>query len=439
MLKRVIQLLSIVNITSTVVRSLLPFSGKSWVDVRDLLASIFMPLIVPGLHMLQELNIDIRPLLWRIPQYYVISTSSQQANWVSVAVSKRGEYQVAIASIDVKNQAFNKHAGIWVSSDYGQTWVHKLKKELRWADVATSEGGRYMTAVSRPYVIGNTVYPGAIYISTNSGNSWVVAQSTTASVGGFNKAWTSISMDKTGSVQFASADDGIVAYSINYGTNWQLLDNISRLTATISVVSRLSYNICTRYVTRTTPAETLTNAFVSTVATGGEDGKIYVRAWTTSARKSNWVEAKTRNGNMITNMKGDWKSLSMSELGSHQVAVASDSIWYSTNGGYTWDRAISANASMQQTMNNTEWSDIASTLYGNYAIAVSKTGLVWKTTDYGCSWTPLNSGWWLAYSLKEWASVSMSGGGLYKTVCAFGDRIYRISDIQYDKMNSPYP
>lgn len=110
-------------------------------------------------------------------------------HWRSVSVSSDGKFQTAAVF----------RGSIYVSYDYGNTWIIKSTTQ-NWNSVAISSDGKYQTAtvenINPSDIGGGTSYP--IFISDNYGDTWLPAQSP-------NKNWRGVAMSSDGKYQTAVA------------------------------------------------------------------------------------------------------------------------------------------------------------------------------------------------------------------------------------------
>jgi len=133
--------------------------------------------------------------------FMTMTQSIGVGDWRQVAISADGKYQTAIAA------AVNKE--IYTSSDYGKTFIQSATSGSRsWYGIAMSSDGKYQTA---------TVIYGDIYISSDYGITWIGV-----SAGGL--AWTNVAMSGDGQFQVAiTGGEGAGEYiyiSYDYGATW---------------------------------------------------------------------------------------------------------------------------------------------------------------------------------------------------------------------------
>jgi hypothetical protein len=111
-------------------------------------------------------------------------------------MSSDGKYQAAAVDANY----------IYISSDYGNTWVRNVIAD-GWQAISMSSDGKYITAVTY-------TNPGKIYISRNYGQTWVIRGAPSAA------PYTSISMSSDGKYQTALRIYSTINFSSDYGNNW---------------------------------------------------------------------------------------------------------------------------------------------------------------------------------------------------------------------------
>jgi len=133
--------------------------------------------------------------------------------WSSVAMSSNGKYQAAVAEGDC----------IYVSDNFGESFVKKTNTVANWTSIAMSANGKYQTAVANSYDDTNNFITG-IYRSEDYGKSW---KTNTFS---FN-SWQGVSVSADGRIQTAvsfkidgtmdlDGREGRIFNSYDYGRSW---------------------------------------------------------------------------------------------------------------------------------------------------------------------------------------------------------------------------
>ena len=130
--------------------------------------------------------------------------------WVSIAMSADGSRQTAV----------DDGGYLYVSSDYGGTWTAKLTEDgQNWRRVSMSSNGQYQAAVCERKEDGDTgeMYGGGIYVSSDYGDTWTVKQSGVAD-------WNGVAVGGTGARQTACAGGNKIHVSTDYGDTWTAKD-----------------------------------------------------------------------------------------------------------------------------------------------------------------------------------------------------------------------
>jgi len=123
-------------------------------------------------------------------------------NFMCVAMSADGHYQTAVA--------FDQFQGyIWTSNDYGSTWTPSSAPPTYWHSIAMSSTGQYQTALEQS---------GGIYISSNYGQTWYNT--------GYGANWYSVAMSADGKYQTAVANGNYIYTSDDFGSSWIAYNSI---------------------------------------------------------------------------------------------------------------------------------------------------------------------------------------------------------------------
>jgi hypothetical protein len=117
---------------------------------------------------------------------------------MGAAMSTNGEYQTAVAHPEDEMSS-----GIYVSSDYGSTWIENTAGP-KWMGVAMSADGRLQLACA---------LDGKLYGSTDHGATWTAKP-------GLNRAWWAVAMSGDGKMQYAAERSGPIYVSSDYGATW---------------------------------------------------------------------------------------------------------------------------------------------------------------------------------------------------------------------------
>ena len=362
------------------------------------------------------------------------------ARFSSVALSSSGQYQTIVCLIYCDGGGCTKFAGIWRSSDYGNTWTENVQPEIitvACSNVALSSSGEFQTAVSD--------YEGGILTSSDYGVTWKKNDGTEKV-----RRWVSISMNSLGNIQTATGGaintttaDGPynVWNSTDYGKTW-----IKNETLDISISYNFSAISSTgEYQTITSEGKGIwSSSNYGTTYSKNADLVIYplildVQNVAISASgqyqtasvslnsDTNFIAGlnvssdygKTWSDNKIPGVDylSGW-ALAMSSSGQFQTAgFESYGIWYSNNFGNDWVQSPGTTDN-PETGRQYNWVSTAMSSSGEFQTAISSDiGGIWNSTDYGETWKkntnipipPSESG-------PYFNVVSTNSSGQYQTV-----------------------
>jgi hypothetical protein len=120
-----------------------------------------------------------------------------------VAMSSTGEFQTAVGGI-----LGSKNSGIYISSDYGNTWNQTSNPKvdnIYWNAISLSSSGKYQSAV------GNN----GLFTSNNFGKTWKKNSSSNIE----NVEFNFIALNSSGEIQIAN-DFNTIWKSSDYGKTW---------------------------------------------------------------------------------------------------------------------------------------------------------------------------------------------------------------------------
>jgi len=130
------------------------------------------------------------------------SATADRAFWTGVAVSADGSKMVATSVAETN--------GIYVSADYGASWVSTPAPTAFWTAVAASSDGTKLVATAlAPY--------GGIATSDNSGASWTETSAPVAN-------WVCVASSADGRTLVAAVDGGLIYTSADGGVSWAPTD-----------------------------------------------------------------------------------------------------------------------------------------------------------------------------------------------------------------------
>ncbi|HRY36901.1 MAG TPA: hypothetical protein P5230_03445, partial [Candidatus Magasanikbacteria bacterium] len=306
----------------------------------------------------------------------VTSSKAFDAFWRDLAISSDGKYQSLAKGNDY----------IYISSDYGNTWVISTSSDQRsWVGISISSNGKYQTAVAGD---GD----GDVYISSDYGATW--SDKTTDNSGN----WSSVSISADGKYQTAVAMNGFVHTSSDYGNTWKRNNTI---------------------YAGTNPAVGISS-----------DGKYQTVIY------SGYIYISSNYGNTFvqkfSSYYGEFRSVALSSDGKYQTVVSGNHwnadanyIYISSDYGNTWTTSTSAGAR--------KWQDVAISANGKYQTAISISngydadqGSIYFSSDYGNTWVNKN------FINNTWRSIVVSAEGNFQAVISNYSPIYTsYVDISY--------
>ena len=273
-------------------------------------------------------------------------------NWSSVSVSSSGQYQTAVVNGEY----------IYRSEDYGVSWNPITTYSKNWSSISVSLSGQYQTAVV------NGEY---IYRSTDYGVSWSQLSSP-----GMNN-WTSIAMSDDASYQYITKSNGYIYRSTDYGATWN-----SIVTSPIKNWSSISVS----------SDGSIVNAVVN-----GEyryNSTDYGVNWT-SYNNINYLD---NTGNYVnTTNPQNYTSICNNSGGVYAVC--------SVNGSEIFNSYQLLNSMYARNGYSTlYWTCVSCSYSAKYIVASASNSVIYKSTDYGITWSSTSS------PSLNWSSISISKG-----------------------------
>lgn len=242
-----------------------------------------------------------------------------------------------------------------------QTWSVTGAPTNSWECIASSADGSRLIA---------GVWPGLVYLSTNSGTTWTPAATP-------NDNWASVASSADGTKLLAVSDTGgWVLTSPDAGTTW------------------VTNNLPTFYWGSAASSADGNTLVVASPISGYPEGAVFISTNAGLAWTSNYL--------------GDATSVAMSADGTKIVVVASPNVWRSTNSGTTWAQLTNAPA-LWSWVSPSQY--IASSADGKklfYAVTSDinhNPGPIYISTNSGDSWNPTSSG------SNFWGYVACSADG----------------------------
>ena len=142
----------------------------------------------------------------------MIGSPTPNLYWVSISICSNGQYQTACV-----NDAY-LGGNIWISSDYGNTWIQTTATNDVWSAVASSSDGTKLFAA----VNGGNIY------TSNDRNTWIQTNA-------INSSWSSIACSSDGSIISAVNGSGEILAN---NKNFLITANFDKISSNdVSIVS----------------------------------------------------------------------------------------------------------------------------------------------------------------------------------------------------------
>ena len=316
---------------------------------------------------IQELGVNLTGLgnTWTLDSSNIITL----INWKAIALSSTGQYQILAQQSGTYGQPF-------LSIDYGNTWrAINVGATINWNSAAISATGQYI-AVSN----GNAPYTGggSVVISNDYGQSFT----NNLNPSGSSKSGY-IAISATGQYQ-TWVSNGVGIYnSSNYGVTWRLSStggNDNSNWQNIAISSSGQYQVA---------------------VSGQNPGSVFL--------SNDYGLTFTLLSNPPTNI--NWISCAISSTGQYISVVSSTAtpggsgtLYTSNNYGQSWTL---------KGPNPVDWRSISINATGQYQVAVISNGQIYKSTDFGNTWT-------LTATYTNFQGISISSSGQYITAVGNG-------------------
>ena len=306
--------------------------------------------------------------------YAALSTLPSASSFTQVAQNSDGTVQI-VASND---QGFG-NGYLFVSTDSGATWPsYSLSlSPVIWQNIACSSNGQYIYAVGQD---GSSVYH--VYASADTGATWsqLTDPSSGATLGG-------ISCDSTGQYVVVTAGTAGIFRSTDYGVTWTVTS--APLTASQSYGPLVGDTTGTFLLACDTAHSTV---YLSSNA--GESWTSTYSTATNVAISGNGVQRFATGSSGIVHQFGTaaWSLMTgvvyapvvISVNNQYMVAIrypssGNDRVVYSSDSGATWTNA--------DDFGNVQY--IAADSSGQYVVAMLDTGAVYRSSDYGATFSQL--------------------------------------------------
>jgi hypothetical protein len=140
-----------------------------------------------------------------------------QGGWTALAMSKDGNRiiaaryteSVAFAHSDPPNPGL-----IYISSDSGKSWVTNSLSAHNWVSAACSADGRVIAITAAIFDYNTDAqYPGQLFVSTNYGGSWFSDET-------MLENWAALTCSADGSTLLAGTVSSSIYSSTNFGATW---------------------------------------------------------------------------------------------------------------------------------------------------------------------------------------------------------------------------
>ena len=321
--------------------------------------------------------------------------------WVALSISSTGQYMLAASYVI---------GYAYLSVNYGSTWAalaNGLPSNSTWGNSGISSSGQYM-------ILTNSITSGAqVYVSTNFGESWVVAP-----ISG-TTCW-SVVVSATGQFMFAGFSNNLY-YSTNYGTTWVVASGITTNTSvgwnSFSISSNGQYILAGTtgsvvYLSAGIPITTMgvnnPNPQYALDVAGNVNLNNALTTGSNFGANSTWSTISTNIGNMNSN-----GCIAVSTTGQYMLVATNNAtgVYASSNFGASW-------YSVTGLATNVAFNCTAMSSTGQYMLASlsGATSTVYLSTNYGVTWTAISTSY-LPATNAYWA-MAISSTGQYMAVGA---------------------
>lgn len=260
------------------------------------------------------------------------------------------------------------HDADYTFANYSQVWTDISSiSGKNWERASISSDGQYQNAITNQ---------GDIYCSSNYGSSWNFKTTINATDA------CSLNMSFNGKYQVAS-NGRDVHVSNDYGSTWS-----NNFTTTDTIINT---NI------------SLNGQYIVIVSSG--DG-VYI----SSDYGTTWTKFDEENILTYSLQAFPTADVGISFTGQYQ-SIAAEYIYYSHDYGANWNPyTLEANDPFEAENN---WVGIAVTSQGDIQYAVASSGLIYKSINYGVTWSPIINS---VVPDKTYVSIACSASGQYISV-----------------------
>jgi hypothetical protein len=359
------------------------------------------------------------------------STATKTNAFTRIKSSASGQYQLATSG-----PVGNVNGQLYVSSDYGQTWIPR-RGLATWLGGAVSATGAVMMTMTPVRPI--TLLPNAFYVRTG-GTNWrdyipLLTANTSTNVLGWGP-----------NAQFYDINIGVVdeiakqfSYFAGYWLNFNKASN-GQIYSVPSFNLSGSIGTFTFTATSTNPVTTYngllsgynSTTYTLTPQTDGINAGIAASLSTALLRSTDFGNTFTEIPNTTLTGSTYWRAIAITNSAAVQTALAHGStIYRSADYGSTWNTTAAVDIVGILT---TEFSSVASPTYAWKSIAMSSdakyqtgvvggSGRIYVNSNYGReAWTAVDSS-------RNWAFVAMSADGRYQSAVVTSGAIYYNSNF----------
>jgi hypothetical protein len=338
--------------------------------------------------------------------------------WALVATAAKPVSKVSV-STNAQYMYFSAYGDkISRSTDFGVTWEAR-ESDRSWGNMSCSADGKYV------YAATNNVSPSTngIYVSSDYGVTFV---KTTAP----NSAWNGLCVCRNGEMVFAAINGGQVYKTGDYGATWQILsaspssdwyimggsetgkyvvsvsNSFVRVSkdggATWANVSTANSTLNYSWIPRMGQyVYALTNGGkIQRMGTGANLGDMVACPSGTYTTGYNWKGTDTLA--VAYNSGQQWVSVAANQQGGKYVLscdFVSGTVVMSTNYGVTW-AAVSG-------LPTGSWQRVALSADGRFMYAANFGSTIWWSSNYGSTWTAYNA------LTANWYGLETSSDGQY--------------------------
>jgi hypothetical protein len=311
------------------------------------------------------------------------TTHAQINSTNGIACSNNGNFVIAVL--------YGSPNDIFISNDYGKTFIRQILKSW-WYSIAMSGDGKYVyLSAYRPsvkLVNGNNDAEKHIFVSADYANTFKDYNYVTNSAGTANLRPLIIECSNSGqhaitAVCTNSVTSNDVFYSSNYGDNWT---PTTIPTPSTAIINNFTMSRSGKFVSYTTSTSLALSSN-------------YGRNWSVNTTFSDFRQVNDCCGNITSSyITGNGKIVfvSVSAVYSGSTLISKGGICISKDFGNEWTKTSA--------LDNLKWASVKSSENGQYIMATASDNSslslrlqIYKSTDYGTSWTNTNQTQYTGY------------------------------------------